>query len=713
MSCKHSVPLSLFLLLMLLYSAVGNAGNKPVKQQIKGYVLSGIKPIANAEVLLYRASKKHRAVRSRLLAKTTGSATGYFSITYKSHPKSEEILYLIAQGNHKGTEHSPVKLVAVLDGPNAVNNIIINERTTVAAAYAMAQFTYGNNSIGGKNPGLKNAASTVQNLANISNGNVADILNDPPNGLMTSALPTFNSLANMLAACVQDSINCSSLFTAAVRSNGSASEDTWQAIVNIAQNPWSHVAELFAVSKLSSTYQPALDPDFELENWTLALRYNGDGLLGQQMDGPGNIAFDKDGNAWINNNFEFSLEQVPPPNPPLCGSTKVFKLTPTGGDAPGAPYGGVDGSGENAGGLYGAGFGIAVDSDNNAWVSNFGFKSPDCEELPSVLAISVSKFSADGMTLSPDGDPTITVTGSPPYDGAAGGFGYDGSGNMSQPQGIQSDKNGNIWVANCVNSSVTRFPQGDPDRVENYAFPASEFDKAFDVAIDQNGHAWVTGNGTNNLVELDKKGRKIGDFITGNGINRPMGVAADSQGNLWVANAAVSNPPCPAILNEEAIGDDGSLNKNAAVTLIRHHGKNRQVTTFGKGDGTRDGLRWPWGIAVDGNDNIWVANFAGKRVMQLCGVKQHNCPPGIHTGDPISPIPLSVDADSGPGYANDALKRVTGIQIDPSGNVWAVNNYEENGLTTGQSNPGGHEVVVFIGLAAPVKTPLLGPVQRP
>jgi len=30
-----------------------------------------------------------------------------------------------------------------------------------------------------------------------------------------------------------------------------------------------------------------------------------------------------------------------------------------------------------------------------------------------------------------------------------------------------------------------------------------------------------------------------------------------------------------------------------------------------------------------------------------------------------------------------------------------------------QTNPGGHALVVFIGLAAPIKTPLIGPPQQP
>ena len=108
------------------------------------------------------------------------------------------------------------------------------------------------------------------------------------------------------------------------------------------------------------------------------------------------------------------------------------------------------------------------------------------------------------------------------------------------------------------------------------------------------------------------------------------------------------------------------------------------------------GLLLPWGIAVDGNDNVWVANFEGKRLSHFCGATPENCPPGLQTGDPIAPG----------GYSSDALVRNTGVQIDPSGNVWLTNNWE---ILAIPQNPGGHEIVVFIGLAKPVKTPLIGP----
>jgi hypothetical protein len=246
------------------------------------------------------------------------------------------------------------------------------------------------------------------------------------------------------------------------------------------------------------------------------------------------------------------------------------------------------------------------------------------------------------------------------------------------------------------------FRHGNPDKTKNFA--DIKVTKPFDVTFDTRGHTWVTGNDSNNAVELNRHGRVISEVTD---LTRPMGAASDSFGNIWVALAGVMNPPCPALRPEDdpsgEIGEDGSGNVRAAVTLIRQRGKELQVTTFGKEGGQRDGLRWPWGIAVDGNDNVWVANFAGQRIMPICGVRDRRyCPPGVDTGDPLGP-------DS--GYFFNGLVRVTGVQIDPSGNVWAVNNWLIDGFTL--ENPGGNQVVVFLGLAGPVKAPLLGPPQRP
>lgn len=708
----------LFFTFMLFMVPAHSVDAHPFVQS--GIVKSHHIPIACTKVTLFEAKKKR--YDSRVLGHTSCDAHGKFTIQHKKPSSKNAVLYLIAEAaplfgaSTEKANSQVIHLATVLGQAPYPKNIVINERTTVATAYSMAQFIKGHR-IGGPDIGLQNAAATVRNLVNIRNGNIGFTLKTSPNGEETSALPTMNSLANILAVCVSHAKSCELLFAMTTPPTESSSpHNTLDSIVNIAHFPGNKVEELLQFAQLKIAYTPALSPDAAIDplnpnhinSWILALRYVGNGPNGQRLDGPGNIAFDSKGNAWVNNNYSFGSD----PEEIRCGSTKVIKLTPTGHNAPGAPYGGNDQlqNGVHAGGLYGAGFGIAVDGNDNAWVTNFGFQGqlpPDdtsgqlpCPNNPDVLSVSASQFSSHGKAVSPDGDPSQNIPGGYRV------LGEDTSGNtvdlLGQPQGIKVDRSGNVWIAGCVKGTITRFRGGNPNHIDHLAVEG--LDKAFDITIDNKGHAWMTGNGTNNVVEMNKKFEQVGSLVTG--FDRPMGIASDSAGNVWVAQAGLVSPPCPALLDPSGvIGDDGSQNTHAAVGLIQHKGNKRKVTQFGKGNDEhhRDGLRWPWGIAVDGNDNVWVANFAGQRIMQLCGAENAKCPGSLETGDPISP-------DS--GYFNNGLVRITGIQIDPSGNVWMANNWLLEGFIKPQ-NPGGHQVVVFIGLAGPVKTPMSGPPQQP
>jgi hypothetical protein len=91
---------------------------------------------------------------------------------------------------------------------------------------------------------------------------------------------------------------------------------------------------------------------------------------------------------------------------------------------------------------------------------------------------------------------------------------------------------------------------------------------------------------------------------------------------------------------------------------------------------------------------VWVANFAGKRLSAFCGADASACPPGVGVGGAISPELT--------GFFFDGLVRNTGVAVDQSGNVWLANNWIEIPI---QTNPGGHEIVAFLGLAAPVEIP--------
>jgi len=636
---------------------------------ITGNVLHGEDPVEGSTVTLYRAGSTRGAVAIPLGTAQTDSA-GRFELSFFS-PGVPAVLYLVAAGPPE-----TLKLASVLGVPPISSNVVVNERTTVATAFAMAQFIESPN-MGGTSPGLQNAAAMLRNLVDLESGDIGKVLDEFPNGASTITRDEFNSLANMLAACVETPDACALLFTAATTPAGLVPANTLQAAVNIAHFPWQNVDALFDISQYSDLYQPNLHA--APNAWTLAIRFDGNR---HELDGPGNIAFDADGNAWVCNNYTYSPD---PADPNVCGDNHLLKFTPAGEDFSGAPYQG--------GGLYGAGFGITLDRDGNVWVGNFGFSGSQCPVPPggnenqSLLWNSVSKFSSDGSALSPDGDLTVNPV-------IPGGYLSDED---ARPQGMASDWDGNVWVANCRSASVTKFISGDPKN--RAVYKDFGLDKPFDISIDPSGNAWVTSNNNHSLYRIDPDGNTqfMGDSV----FQRPMGIAGDSHGNMWVSNSGALDPPCGESTVEafiewlSGISHDAPV-PGASVSMVMPDGTPSAGSPY-----TGGGLYMPWGIAVDGNDNVFVANFNGRRLSHLCGANTSNCPPGFNTGDPISPPG---------GYIFDGLVRNTGVQIDPSGNVWLANNWEIVPLPT---NPGGHQMVVFIGLASPVKTPLIGPPRKP
>ena len=670
-----------FVLLACVLPVISCDSGNNDSEQLSGFVLSGDEPIELAEVTLFSTGTP-RGVE--LLGTGLTDDTGFFEIGFDLPSEENAVIYVTAQspilalsGQTRLLINDSVRLATVLGRKPIEDEIVINERTTVATAYAMAQF-FDDGEIDGPSPGLQNAADILTKLVELDTGDTTFFLNTFPNGGSTTTQGAFNSLANMLAACVRSGNECDELFDLATTPGGDEPGDTFDAAHNIARFPWQNVDELFDFSLEEQVYGPALDSTEEITAWILAIKYVGNGM---EFNGPGNTAFDAEGNAWITNNFVF---QDNPLNV-ACGDDHVLRLTPTGEDAPGAPYQG--------GGLYGAGYGITLDPDGNVWIGNFAFQGEGCPLDPDIRARSVSKFSPNGTPLSPNtvGDDI-------------GGF--KGAGNtIFFPQGTVSDKDSNIWIASCSADHVTQFPGGDPDQ----AFVIQETDDSdetivvapFDIAIDVDGNAWVTGNESANVAKFDPDGNLIlnvsGEDAAEAGFKLPMGIATDGFGNVWIANSGFVTAPCdgnsvPNLIDFiELTFDPDFMNPDAAVIKVNSDGT--EIGTFKGG-----GLLMPWGIAVDGASNVWASNFDGQTISYLCGEDTSNCPPGFETGDPIAPM----------GYFFNGLTRSTAVEIDPSGNVWATNNFEILAIS---QNPGGDAMVVFIGVASPVAAPLIGPPQ--
>jgi len=541
--------------------------------------MSGAKQIAGATVTVYAAGLSGPGSGALALASGTSDASGRFAIAYVRPLTSTPLYTVAAGGNAGGGTNAAAALIAVQSASAAGQSITINEFSTVAAAYALAQFTDTTGQILGASStnatGIVNAVNLLQtNLVNASGGpatfwpSAASCTGAAPPG-NCEGLERMNTLANILAACVQSSgpssTSCGNLF--ALTGNP---QTTLGALHAIATNPGQNAAALFALASQNSSYGPILPA--APAAWTLALKYVGNGM---EFDGPGQLVVDRSGNVWATDNYAYNSN----PLISTCGGNVLYELTPTGTDAPGAPFSG--------GGLSGAGWGITLDLSGNVWVTDYGWTGTGCAQPP--LAISASKFSPAGVAISP----------------AAG---YT-QGALNQPQGLMVDQTGNIWIANFGSASVTKYAQANPNTSTNYTNIG--LNQPFAVAVDGAGHIWIDSEGSNAAVELDTNGVPIaGSPFTGGGINRPLGVAIDSAGNVWLAN-----------------------NGGNSISMLKPSGAPGSGSPY-----TGGGLNLPWGIAVDGNDNVWVANFTPSGSLSVfCGATARRCPVGAGAFSPISP----------------------------------------------------------------------------
>jgi hypothetical protein len=145
--------------------------------------------------------------------------------------------------------------------------------------------------------------------------------------------------------------------------------------------------------------------------------------------------------------------------------------------------------------------------------------------------------------------------------------------------------------------------------------------------------------------------------------------------------------------------------EGGSVTILRSDGSQAPGSPV-----SGNGIVVPWAIAVDGNDHIWVSNFTYSLpdIVELCGYRTDTCPPGMKMGDPISPLG---------GYVGGGLQMAIDIAIDPAGDVWVSNNWQdwqagiERVPEARSTLVAAQGLVVFYRMAKPVRTPQIGPAK--
>jgi streptogramin lyase len=513
---------------------------------------------------------------------TTGTG-GAFSITGDYSCTANTQVYLYSLGGDAGSgTNSAAGLVAALGNcpsggsfATQTPNLILNEVTTIAAAYGFAGFASDSTHVSSSGTaaaqlGIANAFANAANVANIVSGGA---LATTPGGNGTVPQSEVNTLANVLASCVNTtgpgSSACSTLFVNAKSAgpSGTTPTETATAAINMAHNPAANVAALYALSIPTPPFAPALSA--QPANFTVALNFTGGGL-----NGVWGVAVDGLGDVWATNNTGNSVTELASTGSPLSGAsgyTGGGLNTPNGiamdgsGNAWIANNGGssivklsssgsiLSGSSGFTGGGIGNAWAVVVDGSGNAWTVNFGGGNNVTELAGSgsvLLDVNASTSTFGGLyALAIDGSSNVWLANHLPSTSSgndvtkisssgtvlSGTSGYTGGG-LNIPHAIAIDSGGNAWVANFSGASVSEFSSSGAPLSGTGGYAGGGVSNPQGIAIDGAGNVWVANNGNGNVVELSN----TGTFLSGTSGYATIGtnlesVAVDGSGNVWVS----------------------------------------------------------------------------------------------------------------------------------------------------------------------------------
>jgi hypothetical protein len=276
------------------------------------------------------------------------------------------------------------------------------------------------------------------------------------------------------------------------------------------------------------------------------------------------------------------------------------------------------------------GFGIAVDSSGNAYITGYTLRIPylPSTNFPTVNPIQGSNagyYDAFVTKLNPAGSAIVYST-------------YLGGGLNDDGQGIAVDSSGSAYITGSTYS--TNFPTVNPIQGSNAGYydafvtklnPAgsaivystylggSDWDEAHGIAVDSSGSAYITGatestnfptvnriQGTNAgyhdvfVTKLNPGGSAIvySTYLGGSGWDYGYGIAVDSSGNAYITGATESTnfPTVNPIQGSNAGGYD------AFVTKLNPAGSAIVYSTY------LGGSDWDeaHGIAVDSSGSAYI-----------------------------------------------------------------------------------------------------------
>jgi sugar lactone lactonase YvrE len=383
-----------------------------------------------------------------------------------------------------------------------------------------------------------------------------------------------------------------------------------------------------------------MTPDITTGHWTVTTLAGMDGHEGD-ADGlgtnasfflPQGVAVDSLGDVFVGDSVNRMVRMITP-------SGLVSTLA-----GPAGSYGSADGPTTAA--RFDEPYGVALDSATNLYVAD--------------------TFNDTIRQISPAGEVT-TLAG---LTGTAGtSDGTNSGAQFDNPVGIAVDGSGNLYVADYQNSTIRKIAPGlgtnwivstlagtaGVNGFSNGPVAYSLFNHPYGIAVDAQTNLYVTDYG-NQVVRLISANGTVGTyagnpgasgFANGTGANalfdNPAGLALDGNGNLYVADSGnnVVRKIAPGGVTSTVAGEEG---------------------VSGSANGPLGLLNSPLGVAVDANNNVFVADSGNNTIREIAAAG------GLSTVAATARFAGSADGISNAAQFDNPI----GLAVDPSGNVFVA-----------------------------------------
>ncbi|WP_416762981.1 hypothetical protein ACNI65_10830 [Roseateles sp. So40a] len=302
--------------------------------------------------------------------------------------------------------------------------------------------------------------------------------------------------------------------------------------------------------------------------------------LAASFNDPGHVTIDVHGNVYVADYRNHRIRKITPEG-------KVSTLA-------GSDVGGVaDGQGADA--SFGSPLGVAVDHQGHVYVADS-------------TNHRIRKITPEGKVS--------TLAGSD-VGGFADGQGADAS--FESPLGVAVDHQGHVYVADNRNHRIRKIrPTGEVTTLAGSGKAAfvdgmgvqSSFRNPTGVAVDHQGHMYVADRRNHRIRKITPTGEVTtlagsgsAAFVDGMGVqssfSSPTGVAVDHQGHVYVADSR----------NHRI----RKITPAGEVTTLAGSEKSGDVD----GQGAMASFNAPYGVAVDQEGNVYVADGSNHRIRKI------------------------------------------------------------------------------------------------